>query len=112
MIFLDGVGLGADDPEVNPLACTPMPNLAGLLAGHKLTLNGGRFDAGEVTLLATDATLGVAGIPQSATGQTTIFTGVNAARELGYHWGPHPNEPLRQIISRASIFKQLAAGGR
>jgi len=89
-----------------------MPHLTGLLAGRKLILNGGPLDTGQATLVPTDATLGVAGLPQSATGQTTIFTGVNAAQELGFHWGPHPNEPLRQIISRASIFRKLGEAGR
>jgi len=111
MVFLDGVGLGQDDAGVNPLLRARMPNLVELLDGHKPILNGRRLDARRATLIATDATLGVAGTPQSATGQTTMFTGVNAARELGYHWGPHPNPPLRQIIACHSLFKKLSAVG-
>ena len=100
LIFVDGLGLGQPDPETNPLLCANMPRLSALLDGHSLAMNSGRVDSALATLVPTDATLGVAGAPQSATGQTTMLTGVNAAQELGYHWGPHPNEALRQIISR------------
>ena len=36
-------------------------------------------------LAPTDATLGVEGVPQSATGHTALLTGVNAAKLLGRH---------------------------
>src|ERR1051325_10614698 len=36
-------------------------------------------------LVRTDACLGIEGRPQSASGQTTILTGVNAPSLLGYH---------------------------
>ena len=110
-LFLDGIGLGSNDPSVNPFLRARMPNLVALLGGRSLVLDGGRLDATDAILIPTDATLGVDGLPQSATGQTTIFTGVNAARELGCHWGPHPNEPLRQIIEQESIFKKLSHQG-
>ncbi len=111
MIFLDGVGLGRNDPDVNPLARAAMPNLTDLLGGP-LVLDGGLRRTANAVLAPTDATLGVSGLPQSATGQTTLLTGVNAARELGMHWGPHPNEALRQIVDRASIFRRLAEQGK
>jgi hypothetical protein len=58
-------------------------------------------------LVRTDACLGVEGRPQSASGQTTILTGVNAPATLGYHKQGFPNEALREIISEHSIFLQL-----
>jgi hypothetical protein len=112
LIFLDGVGLGQPDPNTNPFMRARMPNLLDLLAGHRLVLNGGPVETPAATLIPTDATLGIAGVPQSATGQTTMLTGVNAPRELGYHWGPHPNQALRDIIARASIFKTLSEDGK
>ncbi len=112
MIFLDGVGLGQSDPTTNPLVRARMPVVTDLLGGP-LVLNGGLLETARATLIPTGANLGVDGLPQSATGQTTILTGVNAAKELGFHWGPHPNEQLRAIITRESIFKKLSsAGGR
>ncbi len=53
-----------------------------------------------------DACLGVEGIPQSATGQTTLFTGVNAAKELGRHMQGFPGPSLRAIIERGSLFSK------
>ncbi len=112
MIFLDGVGLGPSDPAANPFLRARLPCLTSLLGGHLPMAGNGRVDAPLATLIPTDATLGVPGLPQSATGQTTILTGVNAPRQLGYHWGPHPNKHLRQIIDRESIFRKLTAAGR
>jgi hypothetical protein len=111
MIFLDGVGLGENNPDVNPLARAHMPTVAGLLGGP-LVLDGGARTTSLATLIPTDATLGVDGLPQSATGQTTLLTGVNAAQVLGRHWGPYPDDALRQIISDESIFRKLNDRGQ
>lgn len=62
-------------------------------------------------LTPTDARMGVPGLPQSGTGQTTIFTGVNAPAAIGQHLGPYPNEPLRELLQQESIFKKLKARG-
>src|SRR5205085_9671094 len=59
------------------------------------------------TLVRTDATLGVGGRPQSASGQTTILTGVNAPALLGYHKQGFPNASLREIIREHSVFLRL-----
>lgn len=111
MVFLDGVGLGVDDPAINPMSRAAMPRLASLLGGP-LVLDGGVRATARATLIPIDACLGVDGAPQSATGQTTLLTGFNAARALGQHWGPHLNDPLRQIINRASIFRALGEAGK
>jgi 2,3-bisphosphoglycerate-independent phosphoglycerate mutase len=110
LIFLDGVGLGQSDPASNPLVRARMPIVSDLLGGP-LILHDGALQTARATLIPTDANLGVDGLPQSATGQTTILTGVNAAQEMGRHWGPHPNEQLRTIIARDSIFKKLSGVG-
>ncbi len=59
-----------------------------------------------------DATMGVAGIPQSATGQTALFTGVNAAREMGMHQQGFPGPSLRRIIRQGNLFSRLRQAGR
>src|SRR5574340_1599560 len=99
MIFFDGFGLGADDTATNPLLTAPMPTIRGLFNGIMPTRGNGHFTSTRATLIPTDATLGVPGLPQSATGQTTIFTGVNAANAIGEHLGPYPNAALRKIRS-------------
>jgi len=62
-------------------------------------------------LVRTDARLGVEGRPQSASGQTTILTGVNAPALLGYHKQGFPNQALRDILQKHSIFLQLKRAG-
>jgi len=59
-----------------------------------------------------DATLGVSGLPQSASGQTTLFTGVNAARAAGFHVPAYPIKPLTTLLAQFSVLKQAKALGR
>lgn len=111
-IFFDGWGLGTSDPASNPLLTAPMPTLRKLCGGRMPTNSNGHFNSSIATLVPTDATLGVPGLPQSATGQTTIFTGVNAPRAIGEHLGPYPNDTLRKILAADNIFQQLVAANR
>jgi hypothetical protein len=100
--FLDGVGLGDDDPQVNPLAAARLPTLSRLLGGRRLVAGSGRIDAG----------LGVPGRPQSATGQTALLTGRNAPKIVGEHYGPRPNALLRAMLEGPTLFTRLLAEDR
>lgn len=104
LLFIDGLGIGTRG-EHNPLDgledATP---LAVFQDEEPLIIFDGR-------LVKTDARLGVDGRPQSASGQTTILTGVNAPGLLGYHKQGFPNEALREIIREHSIFLQLKRAG-
>jgi len=107
LVFVDGLGVGNPDPKTNPLLAP------GLRALGALRLLG---DLGEVAVphfaaRAIDATLGVPGLPQSATGQATLLTGVNAAALLGRHLSGQPNAELRRLLARESLFLQLARLG-
>jgi len=62
-------------------------------------------------LAPTDPCLGVEGRPQSASGQTTILTGVNAPALLGYHKQGFPNKALLEIIREHSLFLKLKHAG-
>ncbi|MBI5034959.1 MAG: alkaline phosphatase family protein [Chloroflexi bacterium] len=106
-IFFDGWGLGAPNPEINPLLNAPLPTLRSLFDGMIPTNDNGHFTSACATLVPTDATLGIPGLPQSATGQTTIFTGVNAPREIGEHSGPYPNPALLKILAHDNLFKHV-----
>ncbi|UCC86186.1 MAG: hypothetical protein JSV81_15180 [Anaerolineales bacterium] len=112
VLFLDGVGLGEDDPEVNPFVQADLPTLRGLLDGRRLVHANSGYATRHATLLPLDAQLGVSGLPQSGTGQTTILTGINAPALLGQHYGPYPNQPLRDLLSNGSLFAHLLAAGR
>ena len=57
-----------------------------------------------------DARLGVAGLPQSGTGQTTILTGVNAAAAMGRHYGPWVGPSLKPILA-GNILKRVSDAG-
>lgn len=112
LLFLDGVGLGEDDPTVNPLAADAYPTLAALLEGRRPVAATGRLATANAELIPTDATLGVAGRPQSATGQAAILTGINAAQRLGEHFGPRPDARVRAVLDEGGIFQRLKAAGR
>ena len=95
-LFIDGVGLrspAADNP-VNPEVC---PTLCRLIAAHARPI---------------DACLGVEGVPQSATGQATMFTGVNCPQAMGRHCEGFPGPALRKIIEGDNLFLRLKAAGR
>ena len=66
----------------------------------------------EEHLTVLDARLGVSGLPQSATGQCALFTGVNAAEKLGRHMQGFPGPSIRAIIKERNIFAALKAAGK
>ena len=95
-LFIDGVGLrppAADNP-VNPEVC---PALCRLLARHSTPI---------------DANLLVDGLPQSATGQATMFTGMNAPVFMGRHCEGFPGPSLRRKIEEGNLFLYLKRMGR
>lgn len=95
-ILVDGLGLGSHDPALNPLYEGACPVLLTLLEQHSVPI---------------DAAMGVPGIPQSATGQTAMFTGINAARHMGRHVEGFPGPALREIIRAHNLYDQLQALG-
>jgi 2,3-bisphosphoglycerate-independent phosphoglycerate mutase len=104
LFFIDGLGIGSRGP------CNPLDGLAdaeplAVFRNEELTtiLDG--------IVVPTDACLGVEGRPQSASGQTTILTGVNAPALLGYHKQGFPNNAMLEIIRDHSLFLQLARAG-
>jgi len=107
MLFIDGLGIGENDPQKNPCTHEELYFFRHTLDDvYPKQLNPDGF------VFGLDANLGVEGLPQSATGQTTLFTGVNAPKLLGRHLNHRPNEKLRQVIRENSIFKRLAEKGK
>ncbi len=103
LLFFDGVGIAEADPEKNPITAAvnqPFP---------VLDVEYGYYGG---ILQYADPTLGTKGLPQSATGQATILTGVNAAAIEGRHVTAYPTVKLREMISRESIFKKVKALGK
>ncbi len=110
-MFLDGVGLGPAEPEANPLATLDLPAFERLAGGQRWTLDAAPVREPGRLFVPLDATLGVEGLPQSGTGQATLFTGVNCAEAAGRHWGPFPHSASKPIIAEKNIFRQLAEAG-
>ncbi len=90
-LFVDGVGLREPAAD-NPLNKEVCPTLWRLIECHSKPI---------------DACLGVEGLPQSATGQATMFTGVNCSAAIGRHCEGFPGQELRKIIEDNNLFMEL-----
>ena len=101
-IFLDGVGLGVKDPAKNPFARFATD----FFSGHA----GGSYKQPGI-LLSTDAHMGIPGLPQSATGQTALFTGYNGPQILGRHVNGYPTFTLRPYFKEKNILKIFNEAG-
>lgn len=111
LIFLDGIGLGDDDPTVNPFAAAHTPTLWALTGGRRWLRDTPPVDTGRARFIPTDAGLGVQGRPQSATGQAAILTGRNIPALIGEHYGPRPTPAVRALIAEDNLFQQVMADG-
>ncbi|MEI7900284.1 MAG: hypothetical protein WCK89_08520 [bacterium] len=94
-LFVDGVGLRAPATD-NPVHAGICPVLCHLMEKHAVFI---------------DACLDTKGLPQSATGQTSMFTGVNAAQHMGRHCEGFPGPSLRKLIEESNLFTELARKG-
>ncbi len=112
MLFLDGVGIGRDDPGINPFFAAPLPFIRRLLGGAMPRLGDASLDKPGVSVAAIDATLGIPGLPQSGTGQVALLTGANAPRTIGKHFGPFPYSTLKPLLRHENIFSRLDGLGR
>ncbi len=103
LIFIDGLGWGESDPDFNPQHAYggDLFRLPPRGTGGVVPVSSGGWAA------PLDAVLGVDGVPQSATGQTTLLSGVNAQRVLGKHLTGFPNEKLREVLLAHSVLKSL-----
>ena len=126
--MLDGVGVGAAH-GMNPFSMPQAPVLGHFGVGvalHESAKATDRFpnrgtslfelefkqgNPGEFLAHSIDARLGIPGLPQSGTGQTTLLTGINAAKLLGYHHGPWPGPTIRPLLKDSFPVRLVARGG-
>ncbi|MBN1548533.1 MAG: alkaline phosphatase family protein [Syntrophaceae bacterium] len=106
LIFVDGLGLGEKDPEKNPCAGKGIRHLA-----HFDPENASDISINVPVLIPTDAALGVDGLPQSATGQATLLSGINCAKVLGRHLQGFPNQQLRDLLKEQSLLREIRGRG-
>jgi len=112
LIFLDGVGIGPDDPDTNPFLTATLPNLRGILGGTLPTLDSPAVEGPLGRAFPLDACLEMEGTPQSGTGQTTLLTGHNGATLFGRHFGPWIPVRLRPLVREESLLARAEASGR
>jgi len=106
LFFVDGVGIGEYDSKINPLARFESPFFSQFINFTKSPLP---YDG---HIVATDVTMGVGGLPQSATGQTALLTGHNAAKIIGRHHPGFPTIRLRELLLKESIFLKIREMGK
>ena len=111
MIFLDGVGIGEPDPEKNIFFKRKFKFLENIF-GSTPSLENQYLEKNGCYLFPSDANLGIPELPQSGTGQTSIFCGFNAPQELGKHFGPYPHTSLVPLIEEKNIFKAFLDRGQ
>ncbi len=105
-IFIDGLGLGINDPEINPCLNSNVHIFSSYNKNNEIiSVEKNGF------CIPTNATLGIEGLPQSATGTATLLTGINCAKKLEKHIPGFPTIKLIKIIQRESILKKVKQKG-
>src|SRR5512136_2665896 len=103
LLFVDGLGLGPPDPDVNPLVRARLSRLRLFQCAPA--------QEPSATLVPTDACLGVPGLPQSATGQASILAGLNAPAAVGRHINGYCTKSLAALLDGHSLFNRVQAHG-
>lgn len=106
-VFLDGVGLGPSEPDINPFAAYDYPAFEALADGHRWTEESPKVVENDHVFLPVDANLGVDGLPQSGTGQAALFSGKNCPKIAGRHYGPFPHSTSKPVLKEHNVFVQL-----
>lgn len=94
-IFVDGLGIGKRESN-NPFYVGHFPYFEDLFSERTTYM---------------DPRMGVPGLPQSATGQTALFTGFNAAKMYGGHKEGFPGVTLKNLLKEDSLFKKVQQFG-
>ncbi len=109
-IFIDGVGIGEEKPA-NPFFSKRYDFVEELTDGSGLLQNRPHIEKKNLIYKGIDANLGVEGLPQSGTGQTSLFTGINASEVIGKHFGPFPHTGNKSLLKKDSMYQDLLQKG-
>lgn len=110
-LFIDGIGLGVAGPA-NPFSRVTLPGFEALSGEQPWDSRCRPFIDDDACFCGIDATLGVDGLPQSGTGQASLFTGQNCAAIVGRHFGPFPHSATRETIRLKNIFQRFKDLGK
>ncbi|MCE1188127.1 MAG: alkaline phosphatase family protein [Ignavibacteria bacterium] len=106
MIFLDGVGIGENNASTNTFLKKGFRTFTDIF-GEIPTLDSPFLKVSNNIVMPVDAVMGIPGYPQSGTGQTSIYCGINASNLLGEHFGPYAHSTLHPVIKKENIFIKL-----
>lgn len=109
-IFIDGVGLGHPGEE-NPFFVNTYESFE-FLTGGTFDNTAKPFISQNHVFKPIDANLDIEGLPQSGTGQTTLFSGVNASKIIDKHFGPYPHSKIKYLLKEHSLFHDLIKAGK
>ncbi len=104
LLLVDGLGLGEPDAHRNPMAVAQTQWFRRFRT-HAPVTDG-------CAIVPTDASMGVPGLPQSATGQTAMLTGLNAPLLAGRHIQGFCTPTLASMLRTHSLFRTALLRGR
>lgn len=104
-LFIDGVGLGKESAQ-NPFQKQTFRGFSAMAGDQSFSAKAAEITESDHVFRQLDARLGVEGLPQSGTGQTALFTGENAPKKIGKHFGPFPHSGIKPLLKNKSIFKK------
>ncbi|PAU92711.1 hypothetical protein CK503_15210 [Aliifodinibius salipaludis] len=102
-LFIDGVGLGKAN-EANPFTQSIYRGFSAMAGDQEFSEKATELSETNHLFKFIDARLGVEGLPQSGTGQTALFTGKNAPKEIEKHFGPFPHSGIKPFLKEQSLF--------
>ncbi len=102
-LFIDGVGLGKAS-DANPFTQSVYRGFSAMTGDQQFTEKATDQTDTNHLFKFVDARLDVEGLPQSGTGQTALFTGKNAPKEIGKHFGPFPHSGIKPFLKEQSLF--------
>ena len=104
-IFVDGLGINPGE-DGNPFTDDSLQILR-VLGPARIPIESDGFICKGI-----DACLGMGDMPQSSTGQTALFTGINPKPVVQRHISGFPTFSLRKILHAHIIFRQLQNCGK
>ncbi len=110
-VFIDGIGIGDDSPD-NPLASVKLESVSFFTGRNGVHRNCEERSEEFLLFRKVDANIDVGGLPQSGTGQTSLFTGINASKKIGKHFGPFPHTKIKPLLQKKSLFHKAIKMGK
>lgn len=105
-LFVDGIGL-AQESDHNPFSRQTWKGLQLLSGGQSWTVSSDSITEEKRLFKQIDARLDIGGLPQSGTGQASLFSGINASMIIGKHFGPFPHTGIKHLLADHSLFSRV-----